>query len=279
MTKQSMYSPFGKMWYLAGKDAFEEEYELESKVFDLLKIRVVEDFYFSCVEQQCDNLKSGDLDVYEPRQWLDVKYKDHKRVDKEIMKEVVSTWLIRVFLMVFFATNFVSSSSLASRIVVNKEEIVKLELYYEALCPDCEDFVVNYLYKIFENGLISIVDLKLSPYGNAKISSDGSIVCQQELCLSFLGLYIPNGERRKCFRCGDPNHLDRECPKPPKDKNQRAFIEGSWSDSVEEADEKAKDETYLVAQALNELCSDSSYFSDENSLIDDFTLDNEYDKL
>nr|GEY03706.1 zf-CCHC domain-containing protein/UBN2 domain-containing protein [Tanacetum cinerariifolium] len=52
---------------------------------------------------------------------------------------------------------------------------------------------------------------------------------------------------RKCFRCGDPNHLIRECPKPPKDKNQRAFIEGSWSDSGEEDDEKAEDETCLVA--------------------------------
>ncbi|GKD93128.1 zf-CCHC domain-containing protein, partial [Tanacetum coccineum] len=36
---------------------------------------------------------------------------------------------------------------------------------------------------------------------------------------------------RKCFRCGDPNHLIGECPKPPKDKNQRAFVGGSWSDS------------------------------------------------
>nr|GFA09004.1 alpha/beta hydrolases superfamily protein [Tanacetum cinerariifolium] len=28
----------------------------------------------------------------------------------------------------------------------------------------------------------------------------------------------------KCFRCGDPNHLIGECPKPPKDKNQIAFF-------------------------------------------------------
>nr|GEY16042.1 retrovirus-related Pol polyprotein from transposon TNT 1-94 [Tanacetum cinerariifolium] len=36
-----------------------------------------------------------------------------------------------------------------------------------------------------------------------------------------------NGESdRKCFRCGDPNHLIKECPKPPKDKNQRAFVRG-----------------------------------------------------
>ncbi|GJZ93708.1 retrovirus-related pol polyprotein from transposon TNT 1-94 [Tanacetum coccineum] len=37
-----------------------------------------------------------------------------------------------------------------------------------------------------------------------------------------------------------------------KDKNQRAFVRGSWSDSCEEDDEKAKDKTYLVAQASNE---------------------------
>nr|GEX31455.1 UBN2 domain-containing protein [Tanacetum cinerariifolium] len=51
-----------------------------------------------------------------------------------------------------------------------------------------------------------------------------------------------------------PNHLIRECPKPPKDKNQRAFVGGSWSDSGKEDDEKAKDETCLVAQASNEIC-------------------------
>ncbi|GJV62879.1 retrovirus-related pol polyprotein from transposon TNT 1-94 [Tanacetum coccineum] len=50
------------------------------------------------------------------------------------------------------------------------------------------------------------------------------------------------------------NHLIRECPKPPKDKNQRAFVGGSWSDSGEEDDEKVKNEMCLVAQALSEIC-------------------------
>ncbi|GKB71077.1 zf-CCHC domain-containing protein [Tanacetum coccineum] len=84
---------------------------------------------------------------------------------------------------------------------------------------------------------------------------------------------------RKCFRCGDPNHLIGECPKPPKDKNQRAFVRGSWSDSGEEDDEKVNNETCLVAQASSEVCSESSYISDENSSIDDLVLDNEYNKL
>nr|GEV14893.1 alpha/beta hydrolases superfamily protein [Tanacetum cinerariifolium] len=37
-----------------------------------------------------------------------------------------------------------------------------------------------------------------------------------------------NGKsKKKCFRRGDPNHLIRECLKPPRDQNQRAFIGGS----------------------------------------------------
>ncbi|GJW70244.1 retrovirus-related pol polyprotein from transposon TNT 1-94 [Tanacetum coccineum] len=59
---------------------------------------------------------------------------------------------------------------------------------------------------------------------------------------------------RKCFRCGDPNHLIGECPKLPKDKNQRAFVGGSWSDSGEVDDEKVKNETCLVAHASSEMC-------------------------
>nr|GEV33811.1 retrovirus-related Pol polyprotein from transposon TNT 1-94 [Tanacetum cinerariifolium] len=68
---------------------------------------------------------------------------------------------------------------------------------------------------------------------------------------------------RKYFRCGDPNHLIGECPKPPKDKNQRAFIRGSWSDSGEEDDEKVNNETCLVAQASSEICLEVDLKPDE----------------
>ncbi|GJX09973.1 zf-CCHC domain-containing protein [Tanacetum coccineum] len=59
---------------------------------------------------------------------------------------------------------------------------------------------------------------------------------------------------RKCFRCGDPNHFIRECPKSSRSNNQKAFIRGAWSDSGEDEEEKAKNETCLVAQASNEIC-------------------------
>ncbi|GJZ27606.1 MAK10-like protein [Tanacetum coccineum] len=54
---------------------------------------------------------------------------------------------------------------------------------------------------------------------------------------------------RNFFRCGDPNHVIGECPKPPKDKNHRAFVGGSWSDSGEEDDENIKDETSSTSKS------------------------------
>ncbi|GJY26349.1 zf-CCHC domain-containing protein [Tanacetum coccineum] len=47
---------------------------------------------------------------------------------------------------------------------------------------------------------------------------------------------------RKCFRCGDPSHFIRECSKPPKHNDQRAFFE------------KTRDEACLVAQVPDEIC-------------------------
>ncbi|KAL1558532.1 gamma-interferon-responsive lysosomal thiol protein-like [Salvia divinorum] len=69
-------------------------------------------------------------------------------------------------------------SPFAATAAVNGGDKVALELYYETLCPYCSNLIVNYLYKIFESDLISITDLKLIPYGNAKIKSNGTIVCQ-----------------------------------------------------------------------------------------------------
>nr|GEV46815.1 zf-CCHC domain-containing protein/DUF4219 domain-containing protein/UBN2 domain-containing protein [Tanacetum cinerariifolium] len=54
---------------------------------------------------------------------------------------------------------------------------------------------------------------------------------------------------QKCFRCDDPNYLIGDCPKPNRNKNQKAFIGGSWSDSENDAKDKTNDETCLMAQS------------------------------
>ncbi|GJZ24905.1 retrovirus-related pol polyprotein from transposon TNT 1-94 [Tanacetum coccineum] len=59
---------------------------------------------------------------------------------------------------------------------------------------------------------------------------------------------------RKCFRCGDPNHLIGDCPKPSRNKDQKAFIGGSWSDSENDVEDKTNDETCLMDQSSNEVC-------------------------
>ncbi|GKA93226.1 RNA-directed DNA polymerase, eukaryota [Tanacetum coccineum] len=46
--------------------------------------------------------------------------------------------------------------------------------------------------------------------------------------------------------------------KPPRNKDQKDFIGGSWSDSENEAEDKNNDETCLMAQSSNELDKDIS---------------------
>ncbi|GJX84198.1 zf-CCHC domain-containing protein [Tanacetum coccineum] len=52
---------------------------------------------------------------------------------------------------------------------------------------------------------------------------------------------------RKCFRCCDPNHLIGDCPKPPRNKDQKDFIGGSCSDSENDVEDKTNDEACLMA--------------------------------
>ncbi|GJS98773.1 copia protein [Tanacetum coccineum] len=89
-----------------------------------------------------------------------------------------------------------------------------------------------------------------------------------------------NGKgERKCFKCGDPNHLIGECSKQSKYQNQKAFVGGSWSDSDEDEEERTKDEKCLMAKASNEVLSETEYFSDDQSSLDENDLDSEYSRL
>ncbi|GKA86160.1 zf-CCHC domain-containing protein [Tanacetum coccineum] len=77
---------------------------------------------------------------------------------------------------------------------------------------------------------------------------------------------------RKCFTCGDPNHLIGECPKPSRNKDQKAFVGGCWSDSENEVVDKINDETCLMAQSSNEVNLDSSHYNDNASSLDDDSM-------
>ncbi|GJT74697.1 zf-CCHC domain-containing protein [Tanacetum coccineum] len=92
--------------------------------------------------------------------------------------------------------------------------------------------------------------------------------------------YDKNGKGgRKCFKCGDSNHLVGECPKLSRYQNQKAFVGGSWSDSDEDEEEKTNDEKCLMAKASNEVLSKTEYFSNDLSSLDENDLDSEYSRL
>nr|GEV42233.1 zf-CCHC domain-containing protein/UBN2 domain-containing protein [Tanacetum cinerariifolium] len=81
---------------------------------------------------------------------------------------------------------------------------------------------------------------------------------------------------RKCFKCGDPNHLIVECPKLSRNHKQSAYVGGSWCDSNEEGEEKTKYEKCLIAKASNEVSFETEFFSDDLSSLDKKDLDSEY---
>lgn len=82
------------------------------------------------------------------------------------------------FVYVSYLLLFSSASSSIAATSVYCNDKVSLELYYESLCPYCANFIVNYLVHLFDDDLISIVDLRLVPYGNARVGRNGSITCQ-----------------------------------------------------------------------------------------------------
>lgn len=90
-----------------------------------------------------------------------------------------------------------------------------------------------------------------------------------EMKVSQRGKDDKNGKNeRKCFKCGDPNHLIGKCPMMSRDQNQKAFIGGAWSDSDEDKKETTKEEKCLMAKMLKEVHSETEFFSDENLSLD-----------
>ncbi|CAK9171801.1 unnamed protein product [Ilex paraguariensis] len=83
--------------------------------------------------------------------------------------------------LLFFASLCLISSTstvFSVDLPLNSSDKVSLGLYYESLCPYSANFVVNYLAKIFVDGLIDIVDLNLVPWGNAKLTGNSTFACQ-----------------------------------------------------------------------------------------------------
>nr|GEV09992.1 zf-CCHC domain-containing protein/UBN2 domain-containing protein [Tanacetum cinerariifolium]GEX56287.1 zf-CCHC domain-containing protein/UBN2 domain-containing protein [Tanacetum cinerariifolium] len=78
---------------------------------------------------------------------------------------------------------------------------------------------------------------------------------------------------RKCFRCGDLNHLIGDYPKPTRNKDQKAFIEGSWSDSENDAEDKTNDEVSWLnrqmRESLNIIFVESPHPTKLSPLVDD----------
>lgn len=74
---------------------------------------------------------------------------------------------------------------------------VRVEVYYEALCPGCQAFITGPLTNTLALAdIVAITDLKMVPYGNTKKNSDGTFTCQHgtdecisdayELCAEYL---------------------------------------------------------------------------------------------
>ncbi|XWS59994.1 hypothetical protein CRYUN_Cryun08bG0170000 [Craigia yunnanensis] len=90
-----------------------------------------------------------------------------------------------VMACLFFLFTFSSHASVTNDAGVkvstsnNSSQNVNISIYYETLCLHCAKFIVNKLDDLFENGLISIINLRLVPWGDSYINkSNNNIICK-----------------------------------------------------------------------------------------------------
>nr|XP_043615680.1 uncharacterized protein LOC122587564 [Erigeron canadensis] len=66
-------------------------------------------------------------------------------------------------------------------------------------------------------------------------------------------LDLKKKSNRKCFNCGDPNHLVNECTKK---RNERAYVGGAWEDEEGEDEEDAHETCFMAIGNSGNLSDD-----------------------
>ncbi|KAL1226418.1 Gamma-interferon-responsive lysosomal thiol protein [Cardamine amara subsp. amara] len=79
--------------------------------------------------------------------------------------------------LVFFACCFLLFT-FSDKLVAGQSDKVQLNLYYESLCPGCQQFIINTLVEFFDSDLDTITDVNFVPFGNAELSDNQTIICQ-----------------------------------------------------------------------------------------------------
>ncbi|KAM1038288.1 hypothetical protein ACFX13_033729 [Malus domestica] len=80
-----------------------------------------------------------------------------------------------------FFTLIIASSLCSFGVSRVEPQKVTLSVYYETLCPYCATFIETNLARIFAKGLITILNLRLVPWGNASTATfcqHGPDVCK-----------------------------------------------------------------------------------------------------
>ncbi|TQD77822.1 hypothetical protein C1H46_036652 [Malus baccata] len=79
----------------------------------------------------------------------------------------------------FFTLIIASTSCSFGSVSSIEAQKLTLSVYYETLCPRCATFIVKNLARIFDNELITILNLRLVPWGNASTNnSKNATFCQ-----------------------------------------------------------------------------------------------------
>ncbi|KAL1226420.1 Gamma-interferon-responsive lysosomal thiol protein [Cardamine amara subsp. amara] len=79
--------------------------------------------------------------------------------------------------LVFFACCLLLFT-FSDNLVAGQSDKVQLNVYYDSLCSDCQDFIVNYLVEFFDSDLFTITNVTFVPFGNDELSDNQTVTCQ-----------------------------------------------------------------------------------------------------